>query len=690
MKQDVNGVIHAFHDLRGNIGPGRFHGIYRGVVKETNDPLRMHRLRVLVPEMHGANLKPEELYWAVPAPWLGGPRTGSWSSPSIGDEVWITFERGFPNAPVWIGCADPTLRKQYVLHSVYGPTPKPVDQSGEPAGDAPDDYDEDYLPKDHRPYSMGFRTPYGQELVFNYTGYHSRTHEQEPAESGISPVAKGDQDASKEEPTENDPDVKVVSLTSGYGTVVLLNDIGHKWKEEFKRGGSGTSDEEHDEYLVQRHKYHIKQITENEPKERDQRRFEVRTRAGHKFEMRDVGWNKSRSGEYGDPVELSSGDTDERWIKLRTKGGHVFQMIDIGFDPEEDQYYKRLNRSEFGFETEEEDEKLDGDDKRIIRLQTRYGIQMVWDDRGSDPREAHTQEEPRGIGWYVRGRRNKYGHMFGFNERDDANHSYIATPAGKVLELNDRFNYVMLTTNMTEPLHQEREQAPSVDLNGVQHPRNQSIGLDAEGNTYHMKLDGEHGYARMKTPSGQGVEFRDKNDKGCKQWAEVRDADDRGTWYNTEGQYAIWRGKDGDPYITLDDGKSLIIIKSEKGRIQIHAKASVEIKAQNIVLHADQRISMKAGQEICMEAGGAQASLDGAGLGTSRHFQCASMAGTHVAIRIPKHPDGPAPAAPKSCSPHSVTPEVTEPKRPDPDDQDRGCAPNKKQAGKIPSPDGEL
>jgi len=47
---------------------------------------------LMVPEEHQVSLasqSPESLYWAVPAPWLGGNGSGSWSSPVIGDLVWV-------------------------------------------------------------------------------------------------------------------------------------------------------------------------------------------------------------------------------------------------------------------------------------------------------------------------------------------------------------------------------------------------------------------------------------------------------------------------------------------------------------------------------------------------------------------------------------------------------------------------
>ena len=42
--------------------------------------------------------------WAMPClPW-GGVNTGMFTVPAIGAGVWMEFERGDPNYPIWTGC----------------------------------------------------------------------------------------------------------------------------------------------------------------------------------------------------------------------------------------------------------------------------------------------------------------------------------------------------------------------------------------------------------------------------------------------------------------------------------------------------------------------------------------------------------------------------------------------------------
>jgi uncharacterized protein involved in type VI secretion and phage assembly len=68
-------------------------GIHRAVVVDHNDPLRLRRLRVRVPDVHRT-----EALWAsacVPA--------GSMRQPKVGTDVWVIFEGGDPARPVWIG-----------------------------------------------------------------------------------------------------------------------------------------------------------------------------------------------------------------------------------------------------------------------------------------------------------------------------------------------------------------------------------------------------------------------------------------------------------------------------------------------------------------------------------------------------------------------------------------------------------
>lgn len=68
-------------------------GIYRAIVINNQDPLGKSRLKVQIPDATGTNP-----IWAQPC-----LTEASISIPKIGDGVWIVFEQGNANSPVWIG-----------------------------------------------------------------------------------------------------------------------------------------------------------------------------------------------------------------------------------------------------------------------------------------------------------------------------------------------------------------------------------------------------------------------------------------------------------------------------------------------------------------------------------------------------------------------------------------------------------
>ncbi|MGH9866933.1 MAG: phage baseplate assembly protein V [Candidatus Polarisedimenticolia bacterium] len=81
----------------------RYYGKYRGTVLNNLDPMQVGRLLVEVPDVTG--LTPSS--WAVPcAPLAGptGPPMGVFLVPPIGAGVWVEFEQGDPNYPIWTGC----------------------------------------------------------------------------------------------------------------------------------------------------------------------------------------------------------------------------------------------------------------------------------------------------------------------------------------------------------------------------------------------------------------------------------------------------------------------------------------------------------------------------------------------------------------------------------------------------------
>lgn len=81
----------------------KFFGKFRGTVVNNVDPMQMGRLMVECPDV--LSLAPSS--WAVPCVPLAGPTgppMGVYMVPPIGAGVWIEFEKGDPDYPIWVGC----------------------------------------------------------------------------------------------------------------------------------------------------------------------------------------------------------------------------------------------------------------------------------------------------------------------------------------------------------------------------------------------------------------------------------------------------------------------------------------------------------------------------------------------------------------------------------------------------------
>jgi hypothetical protein len=77
----------------------RLYGKHRGKVVDNVDPLFLGRLLVEVPAVPGLHLN-----WAMPCVPYAGPQVGFYVIPPIGADLWVEFEGGNTNAPIWSGC----------------------------------------------------------------------------------------------------------------------------------------------------------------------------------------------------------------------------------------------------------------------------------------------------------------------------------------------------------------------------------------------------------------------------------------------------------------------------------------------------------------------------------------------------------------------------------------------------------
>jgi hypothetical protein len=78
----------------------KYLGKYRGMVVSNVDPLQIGRLLVQVPDVLG----PIPSSWAMPCLPFTGKQMGMWCLPQIGTGVWVEFEQGNPDYPIWSGC----------------------------------------------------------------------------------------------------------------------------------------------------------------------------------------------------------------------------------------------------------------------------------------------------------------------------------------------------------------------------------------------------------------------------------------------------------------------------------------------------------------------------------------------------------------------------------------------------------
>ena len=79
---------------------GTYFGKYRGVVLNNIDPMQQGRLQIQVPDVAG--LVPTS--WAMPCVPVAGIQNGMVALPIIGSGVWVEFEQGNPDYPIWVGC----------------------------------------------------------------------------------------------------------------------------------------------------------------------------------------------------------------------------------------------------------------------------------------------------------------------------------------------------------------------------------------------------------------------------------------------------------------------------------------------------------------------------------------------------------------------------------------------------------
>lgn len=77
---------------------GRYYSVYRAWVFNNEDPENLHRLQLIIPQISGNDYYE---YWAFPKGVPSAANFGSQVIPPKGALVWVEFEGGEPEIPVW-------------------------------------------------------------------------------------------------------------------------------------------------------------------------------------------------------------------------------------------------------------------------------------------------------------------------------------------------------------------------------------------------------------------------------------------------------------------------------------------------------------------------------------------------------------------------------------------------------------
>jgi len=97
----------------------QYFGKYQGKVENNIDPEQRGRLMVSVAAVTGSGT----LNWALPSVPFAGNGVGFWAIPPVGANVWVEYEGGDSDRPIWSGCfwgigeapATPALAELVVL-----------------------------------------------------------------------------------------------------------------------------------------------------------------------------------------------------------------------------------------------------------------------------------------------------------------------------------------------------------------------------------------------------------------------------------------------------------------------------------------------------------------------------------------------------------------------------------------------
>jgi Type VI secretion system/phage-baseplate injector OB domain len=100
----------------------KYYGKYKGTVLNNVDPMQQGRIQALVPDVLGQ--VPSS--WALPCFPMAGIQTGAYAIPPPTSGVWIEFEQGNPDHPIWSGCWYGSAGEVPVLALAAPPATPPI------------------------------------------------------------------------------------------------------------------------------------------------------------------------------------------------------------------------------------------------------------------------------------------------------------------------------------------------------------------------------------------------------------------------------------------------------------------------------------------------------------------------------------------------------------------------------------
>ena len=114
----------------------KYYGKYRGTCVNNIDPMMQGRIQVIVPDV---TVVPSS--WAMPCFPVSGIQNGVFTVPPIGAGVWVEFEQGNPDYPIWVGgyysAADVPAMARAVPPGLSGFTFQTTLQNGMTISDTP-------------------------------------------------------------------------------------------------------------------------------------------------------------------------------------------------------------------------------------------------------------------------------------------------------------------------------------------------------------------------------------------------------------------------------------------------------------------------------------------------------------------------------------------------------------------------